>query len=206
MTSALMATSPDASPETGATEIDVYEEKAFGFWLYLMSDAIIFALLFATYVVMAPNDAGGPTGHTLFNLGRTFAETMLLLCSSITFGFATVAMRLGRQSELLAWLAVTFLLGAGFVALEISEFTGMYEQGAGPQRSGFLSAFFTLVGTHGLHVSMGLIWILIMSSQVLAKGLTTPVASRLFRLGLFWHFLDIVWIGIFSIVYLPGVL
>jgi cytochrome o ubiquinol oxidase subunit 3 len=205
MTSALMATSPAASPETGAREIDVYEEKAFGFWLYLMSDAIIFALLFATYIVMAPNNAGGPTGHTLFNLGRTFAETMLLLCSSVTFGFATVAVRLGRQ-EVLVWLAVTFLLGAGFVALEISEFTGMYEQGAGPQRSGFLSAFFTLVGTHGLHVSMGLTWILIMSSQVLAKGLTAPVTSRLFRLGLFWHFLDIVWIGIFSIVYLPGVL
>jgi cytochrome o ubiquinol oxidase subunit 3 len=106
----------------------------------------------------------------------------------------------------LAWLAVTFLLGAGFVALEISEFGGMVAQGAGPQRSGFLSAFFTLVGTHGLHVSMGLVWILIMSSQVILKGLTPPVVSRLFRLGLFWHFLDIVWIGIFSIVYLPGVL
>src|SRR5918999_2836187 len=125
----MISTANAAGPaaEARAPEVDVYEEKAFGFWLYLMSDAIIFALLFATYVVMAPNNAGGPTGHTLFNLGRTFAETMLLLCSSITFGFATVAMRLGRQSEVLAWLAVTFLLGAGFVALEISEFTGMYE-------------------------------------------------------------------------------
>jgi cytochrome o ubiquinol oxidase subunit 3 len=131
---------------------------------------------------------------------------MLLLCSSITFGFATVAMRMGRQPIMLTWLAVTFVLGAGFVALEISEFTGMYEQGAGPQRSGFLSAFFTLVGTHGLHVSMGLTWIVILTIQVLVKGLTEPVTSRLFRLGLFWHFLDIVWIGIFSIVYLPGVL
>jgi cytochrome o ubiquinol oxidase subunit III len=189
-----------------APEVDVYEEKEFGFWLYLMSDAIIFALLFATYVVMAPNHAGGPTGQTLFSLGRTFAETMLLLCSSITFGFATVAMRFGRPSEVLAWLAVTFLLGAGFVSLEIMEFTGLFAQGAGPQRSGFLSAFFTLVGTHGLHVSMGMVWIVIMAIQVLAKGLTDPVASRLFRLGLFWHFLDIVWIGIFSIVYLPGIL
>jgi cytochrome o ubiquinol oxidase subunit 3 len=204
MTSAANAAGPAA--EARAPEVDVYEEKAFGFWLYLMSDAIIFALLFATYVVMAPNHAGGPTGETLFNLGRTFAETMLLLCSSITFGFATVAMRMGRQPIMLTWLAVTFVLGAGFVALEISEFTGMYEQGAGPQRSGFLSAFFTLVGTHGLHVSMGLTWILILSAQVLLKGLTPPVVSRLFRLGLFWHFLDIVWIGIFSIVYLPGVL
>jgi cytochrome o ubiquinol oxidase subunit 3 len=193
-------------PRADAADEGVYEEKELGFWLYLMSDAIIFALLFATYVVMAPNNAGGPTGKDVFSLGRAFAETMLLLCSSITFGFATVAVRLGNQRVALTWLAVTFVLGAGFVALEIGEFTAMYEQGAGPQRSGFLSAFFTLVGTHGLHVSMGLVWILIMSSQVLVKGLTPPVVSRLFRLGLFWHFLDIVWIGIFSIVYLPGVL
>jgi cytochrome o ubiquinol oxidase subunit 3 len=204
MTSAANAAGPAA--EARAPEVDVYEEKAFGFWLYLMSDAVIFALLFATYVVMAPNHAGGPTGKTLFNLSRTFAETMLLLCSSITFGFATVAVRLGRPPQVLGWLGVTFVLGAGFVALEISEFTGMYQQGAGPQRSGFLSAFFTLVGTHGLHVSMGLIWILILAIQLLAKGLSEPVASRLFRLGLFWHFLDIVWIGIFSIIYLPGLL
>jgi len=200
------ASAAGAAAEAHAPEVDVYEEKAFGFWLYLMSDAIIFALLFATYVVMAPNHAGGPTGKDVFSLGRAFAETMLLLCSSITFGFATVAVRLGNQRVGLNWLAVTFVLGAGFLALEISEFTGMYQQGAGPQRSGFLSAFFTLVGTHGLHVSMGLIWIVIMSIQVLMKGLTEPVVSRLFRLGLFWHFLDIVWVGIFSIVYLPGVL
>jgi cytochrome o ubiquinol oxidase subunit 3 len=200
MTSAVNASNPPAS------EVDPYEEKELGFWLYLMSDAIIFALLFATYAVMAPNHAGGPTGKTLFNLGHTFTETMVLLCSSITFGFATVAVGQGARGRVLAWLAVTFLLGAGFVALEISEFGGMVAQGAGPQRSGFLSAFFTLVGTHGLHVSMGLIWILILSLQVLVKGLTEPVASRLYRLGLFWHFLDIVWIGIFSIVYLPGVL
>jgi cytochrome o ubiquinol oxidase subunit III len=204
VSSAANAAGPAA--RASAPEVDVYEEKAFGFWLYLMSDAIIFALLFATYVVMAPNHAGGPTGKTLFNLSRTFAETMLLLCSSITFGFATVAVRLGRPPVALGWLAATFVLGAGFLALEISEFTGLYAQGAGPQRSGFLSAFFTLVGTHGLHVGMGLIWILILTIQLLAKGLTRPVASRLFRLGLFWHFLDIVWIGIFSIVYLPGLL
>jgi cytochrome o ubiquinol oxidase subunit 3 len=200
------ANAAGAAAEVRAPEVDVYEEKAFGFWLYLMSDAIIFALLFATYVVMAPNHAGGPTGKDVFSLGRAFAETMLLLCSSITFGFATVAVRLGNHRVGLNWLAVTFVLGAGFLALEISEFTGMYQRGAGPQRSGFLSAFLTLVGTHGLHVSMGLIWIVIMSIQVLMKGLTEPVVSRLFRLGLFWHFLDIVWVGIFSIVYLPGVL
>jgi cytochrome o ubiquinol oxidase subunit 3 len=193
-------------PRADAPDEGVYEEKELGFWLYLMSDAIIFALLFATYVTLAPNHAGGPTGMDVFSLGRAFAETMLLLCSSITFGFATVAVRLGNQRVGLTWLAVTFVLGAGFLALEIGEFTGMVEQGAGPQRSGFLSAFFTLVGTHGMHVTMGLVWIVIMSSQVMVKGLTPPVTSRLFRLGLFWHFLDIVWIGIFSIVYLPGVL
>jgi cytochrome o ubiquinol oxidase subunit 3 len=198
------ANAAGTAAEARAPEVDVYEEKAFGFWIYLMSDAIIFALLFATYVVMAPSTAGGPTGKDVFSLGRAFAETMLLLCSSITFGFATVAVRLGNQRVGLTWLAVTFVLGAGFLALEISEFTGMYQQGAGPQRSGFLSAFFTLVGTHGLHVSMGLTWILILSIQVLAKGLSAPVVSRLFRLGLFWHFLDIVWVGIFSVVYLPG--
>jgi len=204
MTSVLNAAS--AAPAAEAAETDRYEEKALGFWLYLMSDAVIFALLFATYVVMAPNHAGGPSGKDLFDRGHTFTETMVLLFSSITFGFATVAVGQGARGRVLAWLAVTFVLGAAFVALEIVEFSGMVAQGAGPQRSGFLSAFFTLVGTHGLHVTNGLIWIVILLLQVVLKGLTPPVTSRLFRLGLFWHFLDIVWIGIFSIVYLPGVL
>jgi cytochrome o ubiquinol oxidase subunit III len=185
---------------------DVYEQRAFGFWLYLMSDAIIFSLLFATYAVMARNNAGGPTANTLFSLPNAFAETMLLLFSSITFGMATLAMKAGERERMLAWLLVTFLLGLGFVGLEIREFHGMVRAGAGPDRSGFLSAFFTLVGTHGLHVTFGLIWILIMTSQVIIKGMTAPVTSRFVRLGLFWHFLDIIWIGIFSIVYLPGIL
>ena len=185
---------------------DVYEQRAFGFWLYLMSDAIIFSLLFATYAVMARNNAGGPTANMLFSLPNAFAETMLLLFSSITFGLATLAMKSGEKERMLSWLLVTFLLGLGFVGLEIREFHGMVRAGAGPDRSGFLSAFFTLVGTHGLHVTFGLIWILIMTSQVVIKGLTVPVTSRVLRLGLFWHFLDIVWIGIFSVVYLPGIL
>lgn len=183
-----------------------YEQRSFGFWLYLMGDAIIFSLLFATYVVMASNNDGGPTGKTLFNLSNAFGETLLLLVSSTTFGFATLAVNSGKRAGVLSWLLVTVLLGVGFVGLEIREFHGMVQAGAGPDRSGFLSAFFTLVGTHGLHVSFGLIWILIMASQVVVKGLTAPVASRLFRLGLFWHFLDIVWVGIFSVVYLPGIL
>ncbi len=185
---------------------DAHEQRAFGFWLYLMSDAIIFSLLFATFAVMVNNTAGGPAGKDVFSLGSTFAETMLLLFSSITFGFATLSTRVGKQGSVLVWLCVTFLLGLGFVGLEIREFTDMVAAGAGPDRSGFLSAFFTLVGTHGLHVSFGLIWILIMGCQIAVKGLSVPVVSRLLRLGLFWHFLDIVWIGIFSVVYLPGIL
>ena len=171
-----------------------------------MSDAIIFALLFATYLVMVGNTAGGPSGKDLFSLERAAGETTLLLLSSATFGFAAVALSRADRSKVLMWLAVTFALGAGFIFLEIGEFRGMIGQGAGPDRSGFLSAFFTLVGTHGLHVSVGLLWIVVMMGQVLAKGLTLPVASRLMRLGLFWHFLDIIWVVIFSVVYLPGLL
>ena len=187
-------------------EAEAYEERAFGFWLFLMGDAILFALLFATYAVMAPNSAGGPVGKDVFSLTNTLAETSLLLFSTLTFGFATLAMRAGRREGLLGWLFVTAVLGLGFVTLEVREFVGMIEVGAGPDRSGFLSAFFTLVGMHGLHVSMGIIWIVILSTQVVFKGLTVPVVSRLSRLALFWHFLDIIWVAIFSVVYLPGIL
>jgi len=183
-----------------------YEERSFGFWIYLMTDAIIFALLFATYIVMAPNIADGPAPKTLFDIWHTAGETALLLLSSITFGFATVAMFANKRAGVVLWLAVSFVLGAGFVAMELVEFTGMIANGLGPDRSGSASAFFALVGTHGLHVSTGLLWIAVFGIQVVVKGLTTPVTSRVFRLGLFWHFLDIVWIGIFSIVYLPGIM
>jgi cytochrome o ubiquinol oxidase subunit 3 len=181
-------------------------DRAFGFWIYLMSDAVIFALLFATYAVMSRNYAGGPTGQTLFDLGHTFAETLLLLSSSIAYGLVSLAVARARRVQTQLWLGVAFLLGLGFVLMELAEFNAMIAQGAGPDRSGFLSAFFTLVGTHGTHVSFGLIWILVMMAQVSVKGLTAPVRSRLLRLGMFWHFLDIMWIGIFSIVYLMGVL
>lgn len=187
-------------------DAEKYEEKEFGFWLYLMSDAIIFACLFATYLVMVGNAAGGPTGKEVFSLERAAGETALLLFSSTTFGMAAVALSAGDRAKVLLWLAVTFVLGAGFILLEFGEFSGMIAEGAGPQRSGFLSAFFALVGTHGLHVSVGLLWIVVMFGQVVFKGLTAPVASRLMRLGLFWHFLDIIWIVIFSVVYLPGLL
>lgn len=187
-------------------EMQLAEARAFGFWLYLMSDAVIFALLFATYASMSRNYAGGPTGKDLFDLAHTFYETALLLLSTLTCGFAMLTQARGGRVATLFWLAITFALGAGFVGLEISEFRDMIAQGAGPERSGYLSAFFTLVGTHGLHVSAGLVWLLVMFGQIASKGLTGPVRSRLFRFSLFWHFLDLMWVGIFSIVYLLGVM
>ncbi|MDQ8726676.1 cytochrome o ubiquinol oxidase subunit III [Bradyrhizobium sp. LHD-71] len=199
---AVIASAPSASEAIAES----HERKAFGFWLYLMSDAIIFALLFATYVVMSADAEGRQTARSLFSLSHVSGETLLLLCSSLTFGFAALAMHSVKRGAVLWWLLVTFALGLGFLAMEIIEFRGMAQVGAGPDRSGFLSAFFALVGTHGLHVAFGLVWILILASQVIIKGLTPPVTSRLFRLGLFWHFLDIVWVGIFSVVYLPGLL
>jgi cytochrome o ubiquinol oxidase subunit III len=172
----------------------------------LMSDAIVFALLFATYAVMARSFAGGPDGRALFDIGRAFAETMLLLASSLTFGLATVSLMLRRKSAALLWLAATFALGAGFLVMEVLELSGMILAGAGPARSGFLSAFFALVGAHGLHVATGMLWILILSVDLVLNGCAPATLSRLRRLGLFWHFLDIVWIGICSVVYLPGML
>ncbi|MEO0979542.1 MAG: cytochrome o ubiquinol oxidase subunit III [Pseudomonadota bacterium] len=182
------------------------ESREFGFWVYLMTDAVIFALLFASYVVLSKNSAAGPTSKDLFDLGHTAGETALLLLSSLTFGLATIAMTSDQAGRVVQWLFVTLILGLGFLAMEMLEFHGMIAQGAGPGTSGFLSAFFTLVGTHGLHVAFGAIGICVMIGQVMVKGLTLPVRSRLIRLGLFWHFLDIVWIGIFSVVYLPGVM
>jgi cytochrome o ubiquinol oxidase subunit 3 len=180
------------------------EEKSYGFWLFLMSDAIMFALLFATYSAMIHNTVGGPGGHSLFSLNRAFAETVLLLASSTTFGLASAAINSLHRNSTLLWLGITLLLGAGFVGLEVSEFRDMALAGAGPDRSGYLSAFFTLVGTHGLHVSAGLLWIVLLGVELAVRGPSRQMSSHLHRLGLFWHFLDIIWIGIFSIVYLPA--
>ena len=187
-------------------EIETTPIRLLGFWVYIMSDCILFGTLFATYAVLSKNYAGGPTGKELFDLPYTFAETMFLLFSSVTSGFAMLAMHKHRQHRVIGWLVVTFLLGLGFIAMEVSEFHQMILEGNGPDRSGFLSAFFTLVGTHGAHVSTGLLWMLVMMAQVTGKGLTTPVQSRLMRLSMFWHFLDIVWIGVFTVVYLMGAL
>lgn len=202
MSAVELAANPAQNAGTRCSQADA--DRAFGFWIYLMSDAVIFSLLFATYMTMSRNYAGGPTGKELFDLGHTFGETMLLLCSTVSYGFVSLAAATGRRGPVLLWLAATFLLGLGFVGMELEEFHAMIARDAGPGRSGFLSAFFTLVGTHGLHVSAGLVWISVMMTQVIVKGLTAPVNSRLLRLGMFWHFLDIVWIGIFSIVYLLG--
>jgi cytochrome o ubiquinol oxidase subunit III len=195
----------------GAAPIEVVEYsdtvamQAFGFWIYLMSDLIIFATLFATFVVLGKNFADGPTGKELFDLPYLLGETLLLLFSSVTYGLVMVAVHDGRQKRVLMGLVVTFLLGFGFVAMEINEFYGLVAAGHGPDVSAFLSSYFTLVGTHGAHVTVGLIWMAVMMGQVAVKGLTSPVQSRLLRLSMFWHFLDIIWIGIFSIVYLMGV-
>ncbi|AEV39957.1 cytochrome o ubiquinol oxidase subunit III (plasmid) [Pseudovibrio sp. FO-BEG1] len=195
--------SPKTTGSPGPTE-ETLDIRDLGFWLYLMTDAIIFSLLFATYVVMFQNTATGPLPIEVFDIKHVFGETMFLLFSSVTFGFASLASVREHKSQAVFWLIVTIVLGLGFISLEVIEFVGMIQSGAGPQTSGFLTAFFTLVGTHGAHVSLGMIGILVMIFQILIKGLTSPVKSRLHRLGMFWHFLDIVWIGIFSIVYMPG--
>jgi cytochrome o ubiquinol oxidase subunit 3 len=184
---------------------DLPSERELGFWLYLMSDAVIFSLLFATYAVMSDAIAGGPTSADLFDLRVAFVETMVLLASTFTFGLASLAAAGRDRRSVILWLAITSALGVTFVAMELSEFANLVRVGAGPERSGFLSAFFVLVGTHGLHVSAGLIWVAVMIAQIRFKGLVRPVRSRLERLGMFWHFLDLIWVGIFSFVYLPGV-
>ncbi|MFZ0050484.1 MAG: cytochrome o ubiquinol oxidase subunit III [Desulfobaccales bacterium] len=184
---------------------DTVAIQTFGFWIYLMSDLIIFSTLFATFAVLGRNYAGGPTGKELFELPYLLVETLFLLFSSVTYGLVMLAVHDGKKKWVLIGLTVTFLLGLGFVSMEINEFHRLIAEGHGPDRSAFLSSFFTLVGTHGTHVTFGLIWMAVLIGQVAVKGLTSPVQSRLMRLSMFWHFLDIIWIGIFSIVYLMGV-
>ena len=185
---------------------DHAELKTFGFWVYLMTDLILFSTIFATFAVLGRNYAGGPGAKDLFEIPFLFAETMLLLISSATFGFAMIAMNKGNQKLMVSFLVVTGLLGLGFLGMELYEFSHMIAEGAGPDRSAFLSAFFTLVGFHGLHVTCGLLWLIVMLVQIVKMGFTAGVKSRLARLSLFWHFLDIVWVGVFTFVYLFGLL
>lgn len=177
-----------------------------GFWIYLMSDALIFATLFATYGVLGTSYAGGPTPREIFELPLVAVNTAILLVSSITYGFAMIAMQEGKLRGTQAWLVVTGLLGVGFVAVELYEFANLIHEGATPQRSAFLSAFFTLVATHGLHVSFGILWLGVMLVQLAQRGLHPDNQRRLLCLSMFWHFLDVVWIGVFTFVYLLGVL
>jgi cytochrome o ubiquinol oxidase subunit 3 len=177
-----------------------------GFWLYLMSDCLLFAVLFATYAVLGRRYAAGPSGADLFELPTVAINTALLLLSSITYGFAMIAMQHGRKQHVLLWLGITGLFGLGFLGLELNEFAHLIAEGAGPQRSAFLSSFFTLVGTHGLHVTFGTIWLVTLMVQVGKLGLTRENKRRLMCLSMFWHFLDVVWIGVFTFVYLMGVL
>jgi len=177
---------------------------AYGFWIFLLSDFILFSGLFAVYAVLSDNTAGGPTGSELFNLRNVFIETMCLLLSSYACGLGALSAERRRVGNFYISAVFTFGLGAAFLFIEISEFAGMVSRGAGPSRSAFLSAFFTLVGTHGAHVTLGLIWFIYMVAQVAAKGLRPHVLRRLLCFSLFWHALDIVWVGVFTLVYLMG--
>ncbi len=179
---------------------------ALGFWLYLMSDCLIFAALFATYGVLGRNYAGGPGGAELFDLKLVALNTAFLLMSSLTFGFAMLQKQQNKVGGTLGWLVITGILGLCFLSLELYEFHHLITEGAGPQTSAAMSAFFTLVGTHGLHVSFGSIWLVTLMVQIARHGLIRENKRRLMCLSMFWHFLDVVWIGVFTFVYLMGVL
>ena len=194
------ASPPDESSEESGKGL-------LGFWVFLMSDAVLFALLFATYGVMVSATAGGPTPASQYKMLPVFIETMILLTSSFTFGMATVVLKHGTsRGALIGWMGVTLILGMAFLVMEGRDFATMFGAGAYPSRSGYLSSFFALVPLHGLHVFFGAIWIVVMMVQVVVFGLDTRVRINILRLGLFWHFLDIVWIAIFTVVYLQGLI
>lgn len=202
----------NASAATGVDRYFVREDHhpengtLLGFWLYLMSDCLIFAVLFAVYAVLGGSYAAGPSPNDLFDLELVAVNTAMLLFSSITYGFAMLEMQRNRIKPTLIWLGVTGLFGLAFLCIELYEFHHLIHLGAGPQRSAFLSAFFTLVGTHGLHVTFGIVWLITLMVQVHKTGLTAANRRRLNCLSLFWHFLDVIWIGVFTFVYLMGVL
>ncbi len=183
-------------------EAEVYDRAMFGFWVYLMTDLLMFAILFACYAVLHNNTAGGESGRELFKLPLALAETLILLTSSFTCGIAMVAVRQRNKIQTLLWFSITFLLGLAFLSIEISEFAKFINEGHTFQTSAFLSSFFVLVGTHGLHITLGLLWMFITMIFVIKRGINGPIIRKLSMLSLFWHFLDIVWIFIFTIVYL----
>ncbi|WP_420140054.1 cytochrome o ubiquinol oxidase subunit III [Sphingomonas sp.] len=211
MTDQVLATNPADAPSFYVIEEDDHAHGTggstlLGFWIYLMSDALIFATLFATYGVLSSSYAGGPTSRELFELPLVAVNTAMLLISSITCGMAMIAMDEGRVRSTQVWLAITALFGIAFISIELYEFSNLIAEGATPQRSAFLSAFFALVGTHGLHVAFGLLWIMVSLVQLGQHGLNADNKRRLMCLSMFWHLLDVVWIGVFTFVYLLGVL
>ena len=185
---------------------DDMSKSQLGFWLYIMTDCIVFATLFATFLVLKTNTNGGPDSSELFSLPYVLVETMLLLLSSFTSGLAVLAAHRNNPKHVLLWLGITATLGASFVAMEVVEFAKLAHEGYSWASSAFLSGYFTLVGTHGLHVTAGLLWIIALFFFVLKKGLVNTSVKRLTLFSLFWHFLDIVWIFIFSVVYMIGAL
>ena len=188
------------------TELVERNEKAvLGFWIYIMTDCVLFASLFATYAVLHGNTFGGPSGKTIFNLPYILGETLILLSSSFSCGLAGVYAHLKRKGLTILYLVITFLLGIAFLVLELKEFNHLISMGDSFKRSGFLSSYFTLVGTHGLHITIGLIWMAVIIYQIYKKGINNHTLRRFTMLSLFWHFLDVVWIFIFTVVYLMGV-
>lgn len=176
-----------------------------GFWVYLMTDCLVFACLFATYAVLRNNTFGGPGASDLFSMPFVLTETMLLLTSSFTCGLTTLAARLGDRRQALTWLGITFLLGAAFLGMELQEFAHLISEGHSWRSSAFLSSFFALVGTHGLHIAIGLLWAVVLGIQIAKRGFKASTLRRLGLFSLFWHFLDIIWIFVFTMVYLMGV-
>lgn len=180
------------------------DRTVFGFWIYLMTDLIMFAALFASYSVLHGNTFGGPSSHELFNTQLALAETLILLTSSLTCGLGLLSARLKDKNKTILFFIITLLLGITFLSLEFSEFSHLIADGNGFQKSAFLSSFFTLVGTHGLHISAGLLWMGMLLVQIFRRGITDSLIRKITLFSLFWHFLDIVWIFIFTIVYLMG--
>jgi len=187
-------------------EHEADSKTIFGFWVYIMTDCVLFASLFATYAVLHKNTFGGPAGAEIFKMPYVLMETIALLTSSFTCGLAMLSLRRNNKKKVLFWFGVTFILGLVFLVMELTEFRHLVVTGDSWRRSGFLSSYFTLVGTHGLHITVGLLWMLVMVSKVVSGGLTRGNIRRLTLLSLFWHFLDIIWIFIFTIVYLMGAL
>jgi cytochrome o ubiquinol oxidase subunit 3 len=190
--------------ELVADDAERLERSSLGFWIYLMTDCVLFAALFAAYVVLRRNTAGGPLPAELFNMNFVMAETLILLTSSLTCGIFMIAAKQKKQQQFMAWIGVTFALGLAFLLMEVVEFRHLVADGVGWTRSAFLSSYFTLVGTHGLHITVGLLWIAVLVYTVYKRGIDDGSIRKLTMLSLFWHFLDIIWILIFSIVYLLG--